>query len=75
VNPRSILAAALAATALAAPAQAQEAAITVDASKPLRPISPLLFGLNHRFGFDGYDNPQTSTCASSSRSAGPRRSS
>jgi alpha-N-arabinofuranosidase len=58
VNPRPILAAALAASALASPAQAQEASITVDASRSLGPISPLLFGLNHRFGFDGYDSYQ-----------------
>jgi alpha-N-arabinofuranosidase len=55
---RPSLTAALAVCVLCAPAQAQEASITVDASKALGEVSPLLFGLNHRFGFDGYDSFQ-----------------
>jgi alpha-N-arabinofuranosidase len=55
---RSALTAALAACVACAPTQAQQPSITVDASKTSGPISPLLFGLNHRFGFEGYDSYQ-----------------
>jgi alpha-L-arabinofuranosidase len=40
----------------AGPASAQETTITVDASTEQRSISPLLFGVNHRYGFDGFQS-------------------
>jgi alpha-N-arabinofuranosidase len=41
---------------ISAQARAQETAITVNASKTGKPISRWLFGLNHRYGFNGYDS-------------------
>src|SRR5215213_1036270 len=37
-------------------ALAEETTITVDSSRQLHPISPLLFGLNHRYAFNAYDS-------------------